>query len=472
MRLPLNCTVGDRLRLVGANAPVEPHHRAAGLAPGRQQLLQHGNRLARGLGAQALLREPAFGVAEVVLHVDHDQRAARQVDLDRLRRRVGQQQRPRLARLAHEARRASPCSCQALCTAGPKMPRDSGIVGANLGRGERDGGFHAEHMHPTCHNALCFAALSRSLRCRNGNGDSGTIVATSHRMNHLRLLRYVDEVARVGSIRQAAERLHVAPSAVNRRIQDIEDELGTPIFERLPRGMRLTAAGELFVRYIRSRAADLERVQSEIEELQGLRRGRVRIVASQALAPRFLPGVISAFRASHPLVAFDVRIGDHVQAAAALRGLETDLALVFNLAPEADIERSSVVEQKLMAIMHSQASAGSAQRHAALQLREVRRLPRGAAEPRHRRPATAGALSGAQLHQDARDGGEQLASSSCAAAWTTASRSRSRWRSAPSHRPRHRRARHRGSRVSEGGDGAGELARAAAAGDRLCVASV
>ena len=76
-------------------------------------------------------------------------------------------------------------------------------------------------------------------------------------MNHLRLLRYVDEVARVGSIRQAAERLHVAPSAVNRRIQDIEDELGTPIFERLPRGMRLTAAGELFVRYIRGRAADL-----------------------------------------------------------------------------------------------------------------------------------------------------------------------------------------------------------------------
>jgi DNA-binding transcriptional LysR family regulator len=173
-------------------------------------------------------------------------------------------------------------------------------------------------------------------------------------MNHLRLLRYVDEVARVGSIRQAAERLHVAPSAVNRRIQDIEDELGTPIFERLPRGMRLTAAGELFVRYIRGRAADLERVRSEIEELQGLRRGSVRLVASQALAPRFLPTVIRDFRETHPLVGFDVRIGDHVQAAAALRSLETDLALVFNLAPEADIERTSVVEQKLMAIMHAE----------------------------------------------------------------------------------------------------------------------
>ena len=193
-------------------------------------------------------------------------------------------------------------------------------------------------------------------------------------MNHLRLLRYVDEVARVGSIRQAAERLHVAPSAVNRRIQDIEDELGTPVFERLPRGMRLTAAGELFVRYIRGRAADLERVRSEIEELQGLRRGSVRLVASQALAPRFLPGVISEFRKTHPLVGFDVRIGDHVQAASALRSFETDLALVFNLAPEADIQRAIVVEQKLMAILHAKhplAGSGAA----SLRLRDCAEYP-------------------------------------------------------------------------------------------------
>ncbi len=51
-------------------------------------------------------------------------------------------------------------------------------------------------------------------------------------MKHLRLLHYVDEVARVGSIRRAAERLNLTASALNRRIQDIEEELGTPIFER------------------------------------------------------------------------------------------------------------------------------------------------------------------------------------------------------------------------------------------------
>lgn len=107
-------------------------------------------------------------------------------------------------------------------------------------------------------------------------------------MNHLRFLHYIDEVARSGSIRQAAERLHVAASAVNRRLIDIEDELGAPIFERLPRGMRLTAAGELFIQYIRERGAALDQVRSAIEDLKGLRRGLVRITASQALAPEFL----------------------------------------------------------------------------------------------------------------------------------------------------------------------------------------
>ena len=58
---------------------------------------------------------------------------------------------------------------------------------------------------------------------------------------------YIDIVARAGSIRKAAEQLHVAPTALNRKIRETEDSLGTPLFERLPRGVRLTAAGEVLV---------------------------------------------------------------------------------------------------------------------------------------------------------------------------------------------------------------------------------
>ncbi|MDM0086992.1 MULTISPECIES: LysR family transcriptional regulator [unclassified Variovorax] len=191
-------------------------------------------------------------------------------------------------------------------------------------------------------------------------------------MNHLRFLRYVDEIARAGSIRQAAERLHVAPSAVNRRLQDIEEELGAAIFERLPRGMRLTAAGELFIRYVRTRSAQLEQVQSQIEELKGQRRGTVRLVVSQALTTRFLPQAVAGFRKTRPQVGFEVHVGDHVGALTRLRAYESDVALVFNLAPEPDIERVMVMEQRLMVLMHKDHPLAS---RAGLRLRDCADYP-------------------------------------------------------------------------------------------------
>ena len=57
---------------------------------------------------------------------------------------------------------------------------------------------------------------------------------------HARVLRYLDEVVRRGSIRKAAEHLHVAPTAVNRQILDLEAELGAPLFDRIHNRLRLT----------------------------------------------------------------------------------------------------------------------------------------------------------------------------------------------------------------------------------------
>lgn len=149
-------------------------------------------------------------------------------------------------------------------------------------------------------------------------------------MQHLRFLHYVDAVARCGSIRAAAEQLQVAASAVNRRIQDLEAELGTPIFERVPRGMRLTAPGELFIGYARRRSADLEQVRSQIEALRGLRRGRVTLAASQAMAPAFLPRVIQAFQQARPGISFDVKVLDRERAVQAVADFEAELGLIFN----------------------------------------------------------------------------------------------------------------------------------------------
>ncbi|ARP99007.1 LysR family transcriptional regulator [Pseudorhodoplanes sinuspersici] len=170
-------------------------------------------------------------------------------------------------------------------------------------------------------------------------------------MKHLRFLHYFEAVARAGSIRKAAEQLHVTSSAVNRRIMDLEEELETPLFERRPRGVRLTAAGELFVHYVREQTADLDRVRSQIEDLKGMRRGTVRIAASQALALEFLPREVSAYRASFPYVHFDVRVQDHIRAMESLASYEVDLVLVFRPPYLPNFRPLMMFEQRLMAVM-------------------------------------------------------------------------------------------------------------------------
>ena len=170
-------------------------------------------------------------------------------------------------------------------------------------------------------------------------------------MRHLRFLRYVDEVARAGSIRKAAEQLHVTASAVNRRVMDLEEELGAPLFERRARGVRLTAAGELFVRYIREQSGDVERMKSQIEDLKGMRRGTVRIACSQALALDFLPREIATYRAKFPLVAFDVKVFDHERAMAQLAAYEVDLVLVFRPPFLPNFQPLMSLRQRLVALM-------------------------------------------------------------------------------------------------------------------------
>jgi DNA-binding transcriptional LysR family regulator len=170
-------------------------------------------------------------------------------------------------------------------------------------------------------------------------------------MRHLRILDYVDEVARSGSIRKAAERLNVTASAVNRRIADLEAELDAPLFARRPRGVQLTAAGEVFVHYLRNANGEAERMKSQIEDLKGLRRGTVRIACSQALALDFLPRQIAAFRARHPQVSFDLKVVDHEWAMAALAAFEVDLVVVFRPPFLANFQPMMRLEQQLVAIM-------------------------------------------------------------------------------------------------------------------------
>jgi DNA-binding transcriptional LysR family regulator len=148
-------------------------------------------------------------------------------------------------------------------------------------------------------------------------------------MKHLRTLNYIVAIAKTGSIRKTAEGVNLTPSALNRKIQDFERELGCEIFERLAGGVRPNAAGELVLRHIREQVSEFERVKSKIADLSGMRRGHVTVACSQAFAYHFMPKEIATYRAQFPLVSFEVRIIDHRDAIAALNAHEVDLALVL-----------------------------------------------------------------------------------------------------------------------------------------------
>ena len=170
-------------------------------------------------------------------------------------------------------------------------------------------------------------------------------------LRYMRIWRYIDEVARAGSVRQAAERMNVTPSALLRRIQDVEHDLGAPIFERHATGVKPTAAGEVLIRWIRSQNADLRRVHSEIEELSGLKRGEISIACSQAVARSFLLEQILLFNANHPAVTFKIKVTDHQTAIQSLTTYDSDLVLIFRPSRSAELQTILSVGQGLCAVM-------------------------------------------------------------------------------------------------------------------------
>ncbi|WPZ34576.1 LysR substrate-binding domain-containing protein [Thalassobaculum sp. OXR-137] len=169
-------------------------------------------------------------------------------------------------------------------------------------------------------------------------------------MRHLTTLLYIDAVARAGSIRKAADSLSITSTALNRRLLAIEEDLGVPIFERLPRGVRLNAAGELLIQHIRHQISDMARVRSQIADLSGERRGHVSIACSQAVLV-YLPGQIARYRAEHPGVTFGVFRRDRAAAEQALVDHTADLALVFEPIRLAEFQTILTVRQQVHAML-------------------------------------------------------------------------------------------------------------------------
>ncbi|MDP2073353.1 LysR family transcriptional regulator [Hydrogenophaga sp.] len=170
-------------------------------------------------------------------------------------------------------------------------------------------------------------------------------------LNPPRAYLYLDAVARAGSIRKAAEKLHVASTALNRMILELEEQAGTPLFERLPRGVRLTAAGEVLVHTVRRSLSDLRSAQSQIEQLRGLVRGTVRLGCAESVATDLVPSAIVQHQSQHPGVQFQVVSGVTNHLVQLLGQDEVELVLVHDPAPSDDLQVISRLHQPLCAMV-------------------------------------------------------------------------------------------------------------------------
>jgi DNA-binding transcriptional LysR family regulator len=122
---------------------------------------------------------------------------------------------------------------------------------------------------------------------------------------HANWVTYFHEVVRCGSVRAAARKLNIAPSAISRQLHYLEEELGEKLLEKSSNKLKPTAAGEVVARHVSNVIQDLSYTRSAIGDLNGLRRGHVAIVAAQATSTDFLPHAIAELKSQYPGVSFD-----------------------------------------------------------------------------------------------------------------------------------------------------------------------
>lgn len=144
-----------------------------------------------------------------------------------------------------------------------------------------------------------------------------------------RFLRYFIAVGRLGSIRKAADVLNVSASAIDRQILNVEADMGMPLFERLPTGLRLTAAGEMMMASGLKWQKELGDVQTQIEDLRGLKRGHVDIAIIDALAKGYIPSTIHAIQSQYPGITIGIKVLNNDAVRSAILSGEVDFGIFF-----------------------------------------------------------------------------------------------------------------------------------------------
>jgi DNA-binding transcriptional LysR family regulator len=150
-------------------------------------------------------------------------------------------------------------------------------------------------------------------------------------------LAYFVEVARTGSVSEAARTLNIAPSAISRQIAKLEAGIGVPLFVRHPRGMTVTEAGSRLLTHARRTEAESAALFDELRTGRGADVRSVSVACTEGFARRVVPGAMAGFRRDHPDVSFRLDVVHRQEATRRVREGLVDVAATYAMGPQHDV---------------------------------------------------------------------------------------------------------------------------------------
>ena len=167
----------------------------------------------------------------------------------------------------------------------------------------------------------------------------------------LEQLRVFVAVAERQHVTRAAEALHLTQSAVSSAVHALEAGFGVRLFHRVGRGIELSEAGRDFLDEARGVLARADGARLRLAELGGLRRGTLRIHASQTIVSYWLPRHLVAFRRVHPQVELAVRMGNTAEVAHAVREGTAEIGLIEGRIDHPGLIERDVARDQLLVVV-------------------------------------------------------------------------------------------------------------------------
>ena len=168
-------------------------------------------------------------------------------------------------------------------------------------------------------------------------------------MNLQKYLAFVKTVE-YGNFTRAAEILSYSQSSISRMIADLEKEWNVTLLERGIGGVKLTSDGTKLLPYANNVVAEYEKLQMEIDELNGLQSGLIRIGTFSSVATHFLPNIIKAFQKDYPKIDYELLLGDYTEIEEWIAQGRVDCGFL-RLPTKAEFETISLEQDRLLAVI-------------------------------------------------------------------------------------------------------------------------